>query len=547
MRYILVGLLTLILTVTVIGKDSCSAFVTDALATLDNICEATGRNELCYGNKLVSVSTFTGDEIDFLQPGDTTSILDIASIRTSSYAEPDEWGIALMKAQANIPDSLPGQHVTFLLYGDVNLTNAGSTPNTTILIGNTTSNVNVRSDPSTSHMIAGSLQSNTQTELIGRNVIGDWVFFKTEETSGWLFTSLLQIEGDVMTLNEVPDDFVVAPSIAPMQAIYFSSGIGEVTCNEVPRDGILIQTPEYEQSIELVVNDVEIRLGSTAYLQAQAGGVMTIYVVEGFATVTAKGKTVAVPEGASTAVTIDEELHAIGDPSEPEAYSEEDLEPLPLEALPRDIELASSASQLRISQANTCSAVTSNDISIRSGPGTNYRLVAGLPPAQTIIANGQARDNDNYLWWRLNANTWVRSDFLDEQTAACDNLAFVDPSEPMPEPEPPRVSGSNRYRLSDCSSSVGPIREGQRVAVIFVIGGWLTLEEGQAALQAHSLIIMADNIPLELEIGDFIQNPSGRYIKPAAGYWIATRGTHVISGRWSYGPSVSVCILTVER
>ena len=34
-----------------------------------------------------------------------------------------DWGIAVIKAQANLPDALPGQNVTFLLYGDTTLDN----------------------------------------------------------------------------------------------------------------------------------------------------------------------------------------------------------------------------------------------------------------------------------------------------------------------------------------------------------------------------------------------------------------------------------------
>ena len=34
-----------------------------------------------------------------------------------------DWGIAVLKAQANLPDALPGQNVTFLLFGDTTVDN----------------------------------------------------------------------------------------------------------------------------------------------------------------------------------------------------------------------------------------------------------------------------------------------------------------------------------------------------------------------------------------------------------------------------------------
>ena len=35
------------------------------------------------------------------------------------------WGVALMRIQANLPDTLPGQNVTMLIFGDVQIQNAG--------------------------------------------------------------------------------------------------------------------------------------------------------------------------------------------------------------------------------------------------------------------------------------------------------------------------------------------------------------------------------------------------------------------------------------
>lgn len=256
MRYLVIVFLSLLFTFAVIAQDSCTSLVTDALETLNTVCETTGRNELCYGNNLVSVTTISGQELYFSQPGDIISIDDIQSIRTSPFAQPDEWGIALMKLQANIPDSLPGQNVTFLLFGDTELDNAD-----------------------------------------------------TEQT-------------------------------IPMQAVYFSSGIGKSTCENVPQDGLLIQSPEYDEPIELNINEVEIELGSTIYLQAEADNQMALYVLEGSTAVTAKDETVTVPEGAMTTIALDENLAASGPPAEPKEYVIEDLSLLPISALEQDIEIA---------------------------------------------------------------------------------------------------------------------------------------------------------------------------------------------------------------
>jgi hypothetical protein len=107
-------------------QDECPTLVEDALAVTDSACEDTGRNQACYGNVRLAVeaqdeaATFT-----FEQQGDK---VDLSVVRTLTLSSMDEivgeWGVALLKIQANLPDTLPGQNVTFLLFGDVEIENA---------------------------------------------------------------------------------------------------------------------------------------------------------------------------------------------------------------------------------------------------------------------------------------------------------------------------------------------------------------------------------------------------------------------------------------
>jgi hypothetical protein len=59
-----------------------------------------------------------------------------------------------------------------------------------------TSNLNVRTGPSTTYGVAGSLQAGIPVVAFGRNEDGSWL--KTGE--GWLFAELLSFDGDVMAL-----------------------------------------------------------------------------------------------------------------------------------------------------------------------------------------------------------------------------------------------------------------------------------------------------------------------------------------------------------
>jgi hypothetical protein len=53
------------------------------------------------------------------------SVSDIQTLRLYPMDETSStWGVVMMRLQANLPDTLPGQNVTFLLFGDVELTSA---------------------------------------------------------------------------------------------------------------------------------------------------------------------------------------------------------------------------------------------------------------------------------------------------------------------------------------------------------------------------------------------------------------------------------------
>lgn len=104
------------------AQDStCSSVVTEALAELSNNCNDLSRNSACYGYNNVMATLFDGLMPDaFNEPNDRVDLADLQSITTAPLDPVTmQWGIAVVKAQANLPDSLPGQAVTLLLLGDV--------------------------------------------------------------------------------------------------------------------------------------------------------------------------------------------------------------------------------------------------------------------------------------------------------------------------------------------------------------------------------------------------------------------------------------------
>jgi len=104
--------------------DSCQAILTKAYQSIQDSCGTLGRNKACYVNDNVSAELSSGASGSFSTPGDILPIKAIRSIAASPLdLQNQTWGLSLLKLQANLPDTLPGQNVTFLVYGGTSVEN----------------------------------------------------------------------------------------------------------------------------------------------------------------------------------------------------------------------------------------------------------------------------------------------------------------------------------------------------------------------------------------------------------------------------------------
>jgi hypothetical protein len=95
-----------------------------ALDSLHSVCNSLDRNLACYGNYQVNTQLADTAVGSFSSPGDKLPIQDIKVLSTSPLnVETQTWGLSLLKLKVNIPNSLPGQNVLFLVYGDTSITN----------------------------------------------------------------------------------------------------------------------------------------------------------------------------------------------------------------------------------------------------------------------------------------------------------------------------------------------------------------------------------------------------------------------------------------
>jgi hypothetical protein len=110
----------------ILAQEACPAIVETALEAADQQCASTGRNQACYGHiALSAVPQANTDDFKFEEVGDITDVSKIQTLQlTGMDVAAQTWGVVLMRLQANLPASLPGQNVTFLLFGDVEITNA---------------------------------------------------------------------------------------------------------------------------------------------------------------------------------------------------------------------------------------------------------------------------------------------------------------------------------------------------------------------------------------------------------------------------------------
>jgi hypothetical protein len=253
------------------ASSSCSALVQLALQEVGNSCSGLDRNSACYGYNRVNASFAETVEDDFFSTaGDRAALRQLLSIATAPLSEEtDEWGVAVMNVQANVPGALPGQAVTFILLGDVSVQNAVDPTSaqdavvvSELQIG--TTNARVRTGPGSNFNAVGAIAAGDTIQADGVSSDGGWVRLNYNGLTGWVSKSLIG-SGDMSGLPTISPD-----GQTPMQAFYFSTGLGAPTCQEAP-DALVIQGPE-NVKVNLNVNGADIEIGSTVVLKNNKTG-----------------------------------------------------------------------------------------------------------------------------------------------------------------------------------------------------------------------------------------------------------------------------------
>ena len=265
------GMFITLLTVLVVSAQlsDCAALLEDALFAVEDNCDTTGRNEACYGYNQVSASFINEVPDDFFtQPSDISEIAELETLRTAALnLENETWGVALMNIQADLPDTLPGQNVTFMLMGDVEVEN-GVDPETAFqpsegieITVTPVAGANIRSGAGLNFNVIGGARPDETLFTDGVSGDGDWFRVAYNERVGWV--NRVVFDDSIDGLDDLP---VLSDELrTPMQAFYLRTGIGRPECEEAPENLLLVQGPENIE-VNITANGADIGIGSTLIL-----------------------------------------------------------------------------------------------------------------------------------------------------------------------------------------------------------------------------------------------------------------------------------------
>jgi LysM repeat protein len=376
------------------AQTSCPALVERAITALGNNCSGLDRNNACYGYEQVQ-ATFSEDVSPdfFTHPADRTALTTVNALRTGPLDPAlEQWGIAVLNVQANVPNTLPGQAVTVLLMGDAALENGvavedAALPGEPITVI-TQANADLLGEPVLDAIIIlPAIPGGTVIEADAISPDGEWLRVLYQGSPGWISASAVNVTGRVTGLPKISAD-----SQSPMQAFTFQTGVGTSACNEAP-SLIAVQGPE-NLTVDLSVNGADIRMGSLVTLQSVSQTSILIVVHEGHVE-TADG--LILEAGQAVLVELDDEGNIV-------SWGE------PRPATPEELQLGGIVQRALIAVGNEPPTLPDDNAACGPGvvhtvaPGENLFRIAqryGTSMGTILSANGLSNANVLFVGQQL--------------------------------------------------------------------------------------------------------------------------------------------------
>lgn len=333
-----------IMIVTAQVVEQCATLVQTALESTQIACDNLEIGSACYGHDTINTTSYPDvANFQFQSIGDIESIENIALLESGgSDISGEEWGIARLDIEAISAETSDTVPVTLLAYGDVEISNSFE-PDTLFGTVNAPLNVNVRDRPSTSGFVMGGIAANTLVGIIGRNSDGSWLRIRSDEFEGWLSQDFVELDSNISReeiISGLRDATSGGNSYAPMQAFIMQSGNDSPSCEDVPENGLIIQTHTRGNNASLLVNGVLVTFDSTIHLQTRlVDGTMSLVIttLDGDTEILSQYLMQSAQSGQSIFVELDDTHRAIATPSEPVALNPASVDALPTGLLPRNV------------------------------------------------------------------------------------------------------------------------------------------------------------------------------------------------------------------
>ena len=397
--------------ITFAQEATCPTNIKLALPRANAACASMENDELCYGNGLVEVTPH--DEVasvDFSIPGSKIPAQMLREIVVASD-EIETMSVATLRLSTREE----GRTITMLLIGDVIVTDL-VTPIPTIEM-TTTGNLNIRAEPNIEADIIDQLTLRETSTISGISEDGAWLQVTTRENNqiGWVaFDPNLVSASDAATLDIVDTNSEFPQSFEIISVV---TGSDDAPCIESPDSGLLIQTPTDPPFTQLVINDLELNLSGTVFIQAQSEQGLTLTTLDGHAWLETQ---ILVPAGAQATFSTDKS-------ASPEPYEFGLVQPLPVNNLPNRIVIRDPLSQdeidtiveeatqpqttpvpdVVVEDDHSCRRITSTTVELVAGPGTFYETIRVISAGQNIYPILQIETEDDGIWWQLNNNDWI--------------------------------------------------------------------------------------------------------------------------------------------
>lgn len=395
-RYTFWAELALVMLVLVIAPklgllqdDNCPEVVQQALADLGNNCANLGRDSACYGFNRVG-ATFSQDVAEdfFTKPSDRADLVSVQSIQTAPLDSAlEEWGLAVLSLRANIPNTLPGQAVRFILLGDTSIQNdvppeEAEQQNVDPITVTTTTAANIRSAPTTRANVISSVPSGTSLTTNALSTDDEWIqVVFGESLTGWVSRALVQTDGDLDTLPNAED----APR-SPMQAFHFQTGIGELSCTEAP--SLLVAQGPQNLAVNITANGAEITIGSTIVLET-TDNTLRLMTIHGVAQV----GNLRIPAGYTAQADLSDEGNVDGNFGGFRALTKSELDDLQiLEDIPDSV----LNYPIQVPDRPPQTTTTTNASGTPSASGSGLAQCASLKPTSPL--DGLAYGYNTFYW-----------------------------------------------------------------------------------------------------------------------------------------------------